>query len=73
MAVNGDVSDRPSPAKRRGVFVVGGMAQGTSGSVRAAKPGVIYVLESVLRCQVFFLNHFWLSLLPYLMLPFFVL
>ncbi len=44
MAVNGDVSERPSPAKVRGVFSVGGMGQGTIASAQATKLGVIYVL-----------------------------
>ena len=49
MAVNGDVSERPSPAKVRGVFLASPGDQGASGLAQVANAGVIYVLESVLR------------------------
>ncbi len=49
MTVNGDSSERPSPAKVRGVFCEGASSYVGSGSVLRVKLGVIYVLESVLR------------------------
>lgn len=57
MAVNGDVSERPSPAKVRGVFpsrgrvcaLSVGLSTYACGVGQPEKLGVIYVLESVLR------------------------
>lgn len=69
MAANGDVSERPSPAKVRGVFPSRGWVCSLSVGVerlrsRVGQPeklGVIYVLESVLRpkndAQVYDLNR----------------
>lgn len=51
MAVNGDTSECPSAKKWRGVFGAAVWGEGASGLAQAAKLGVIYVLNIVLRSK----------------------